>query len=280
MCITITYSVRKTNHNRIPEHTWYTTVYMEEIKTKHGIFTVNEATDPWFAHSLKKHQTQLDDIDCALTWVTPSSVVVDVGAHVGLFTIPIAKHVAHIHAIEPNTKTFALLEQNIERNGITNATLHNVIIADAHKTFSESTDAPGAETQYHESATGKQGVPLHTIVDQVDFIKIDVEGMELSVLRGAQSLINKHKPIILFEVNKKALDDHHVDRSELNKFFTHNQYQLYRIENGSLHELFSLQQSIFMNVLAIPRSTQVTATNKYVYALRQLIRRIRTRLHM
>ena len=61
---------------------------MNLINTKYGTLAVDEKKDAWFVRSLQKHASQIDDIDLSLQWISADSIVVDVGAHVGLFTIP------------------------------------------------------------------------------------------------------------------------------------------------------------------------------------------------
>ena len=84
---------------------------MSFINTKYGTLAVDEKKDAWFVRSLQKHSTQIDDIDLVLQWISEDSIVVDVGAHVGLFTIPFAKKARHVYAIEPNKDSRIFLEK-------------------------------------------------------------------------------------------------------------------------------------------------------------------------
>lgn len=253
---------------------------MNVVNTKYGTLAVDEQNDAWFVKSLQKHDTQIDDIDVALSLVSKDSIVVDVGAHVGLFTIPLAKKVEHVYAIEPNKVSRGFLEQNIVDNGVASkVTVFPFVITNSKKNFLQSENLPNAETQYRENNSDQEGVlgnSLDTVVDKVDFIKIDVEGMEPEVLQGSSSLVDKWKPFIFIEINNKALSDHKYKRSDIECFFKKKKYNMYRVEDSKMHKLFSLNQSIFMNVLAVPAGTKIVATNPFIYFIKQIKRRIMT----
>ena len=163
--------------------------------------------------------------------VHPGDVVVDVGAHIGTETVPLAKRVGssgHVIAFEPQKHLFHLLCTNVTLNGLGNVT-------PVHGGVGESDSWMEVPTQHY----GKPGnfgavtlrpVPIDNLnkgfsvdsVNQVqcwrldDFlagdervqlIKIDVEGMELEVLCGAQELITRCRPIIYCEMNQKTTGD-------------------------------------------------------------------------
>ena len=79
------------------------------------------------------------------------------------------------------------------------------MIADATKNFLKSNDLPNAKPSITKliRGVGVIGQPLDAVVDKVNFIKIDVEGMEPEVLRGSSSLIDRWKPIIFIEINSR-----------------------------------------------------------------------------
>lgn len=246
------------------------------ISTSWGVFAVDPQHDVWFAHALSRHDWQASGVEAALQWINADSVVVDVGAHVGTFTVPFARKAAFVYAIEPTESSRKLLEENVERNGVTDkVSVLGVAASSAEGTFQKAVNLPPAETQYYESTEGIQGFPLDILVPRVDFLKIDVEGMELAVLTGARRLIETYQPVIFFEVNKKALDAHRVPRRVLGRYLRSRGYVFYRVEEGNLKKLFSLSQSVFMNVLALPRGVTTKATGRVPYLFSQVRRRLR-----
>tara|TARA_Y100001954_G_scaffold34453_1_gene32838 strand:+ start:512 stop:1228 length:717 start_codon:yes stop_codon:yes gene_type:complete len=66
--------------------------------------------------------------------------------------------------------------------------------------------------------------------DRVDMIKIDVEGAELEVLKGAKKIIEKFHPIIVFEHGLGASDHYNTSPEDILSFFDYHQYQLFTLK--------------------------------------------------
>ena len=66
--------------------------------------------------------------------------------------------------------------------------------------------------------------------DRVDMIKIDVEGAELEVLKGAKKIIEKFHPIIVFEHGLGASDHYNTSPEDILSFFDDHQYQLFTLK--------------------------------------------------
>lgn len=151
--------------------------------------------------------------------VLPSeAVVLDVGANLGLLAIGFARLAPNgrIIAFEPSPTTFQNLEKNVEMAKADNVTTMNVALSDG-KGELEFFDSPwfSAGSFVKEatlSATVHRGsilVPARTVdevVDELgltrlDVVKIDVEGHELRVLRGAMGTLAQFHPTVLIEMN-------------------------------------------------------------------------------
>ena len=155
----------------------------------------------------------------------PSSgtVVVDAGANSGCFTVRAALLVGEggrILAFEPSTSNFKLLQENVSLNHLTNVTLFHCGLGESE---GEATlnlyDDPGGNTFLpardedgeRMSAIGKERTKLRTIdgvvselgVDRVDLLKIDTEGFELPILKGAQKVIRSYHPRIVGEAHSE-----------------------------------------------------------------------------
>lgn len=130
------------------------------------------------------------------------SIVLDVGANIGVLTRLFAERSAHVHAFEPALRALPLLRANAPDN----ATVHPVAVGNHEGTVrfaeNESLDM---------SCVAQDGieVPVATIDSfalDADFIKIDVEGYEVEVLQGAKKTIARREPLIMFEaLNEMAL---------------------------------------------------------------------------
>ncbi|MCR9255447.1 MAG: FkbM family methyltransferase [Alphaproteobacteria bacterium] len=137
----------------------------------------------------------------------PGDVAIDVGAHIGTMTIPMAKKVGAegvVVAYEPQRNMNQILGANAQLNGLTNVfTLHAAAgefpgeIIVPHLTYDE--DANYGALALGEYTSG-EAVPLSSIdaleVNKCKVIKVAAEGMELDALRGAESTIRRLMPYI------------------------------------------------------------------------------------
>ena len=150
--------------------------------------------------------------------------VIEIGANQGYFTNLFQKLVGKngaVHAFEPIPATFELLKESIS-NYPKNYFLHNL------GTGAENLDSVefhlpvndhGQATMSPHALDSWQNQEIHKIIckvvrlddfepiknlEKVDFIKLDAEGAELPSLRGAQSLLAKHKPILFSKAAKNG----------------------------------------------------------------------------
>jgi FkbM family methyltransferase len=147
---------------------------------------------------------------------------VDVGANVGLYSVLIAKLISgRVLAIEPTRQAFELLTRNLERNDVGTKVICDQAVASDSRGETFITVCIGREEYStvgspHEAADGveteQQRVRAVTIDDECErlglipgFIKIDVEGFEYQVLKGALNTLRKHRPVLLIEVNHALL---------------------------------------------------------------------------
>lgn len=129
------------------------------------------------------------------------ATVIDVGANIGALTVPIAGIVGesgHVHAIESDRDTFNVLCANLALNGIRNVRPLNALVG--------STDVP---TQGESGASAQTSVGAFDAVAAVaidslpleacDFVKVDVDGGELDVLKSGEMQIERFRPLLYFE---------------------------------------------------------------------------------
>jgi FkbM family methyltransferase len=161
------------------------------------------------------------------------TTAIDVGANVGLFTVPLARAVGsggRVVAIEPDPENVARLEANLRLNRLANVLVQRVAAADGE---GEAELHVANDPAFHSTVAVHAGrevgrtlrVPttrLDTIwmrlgQPAVSAIKIDVEGAELAVLRGAETLLRETRPTLLLEANTagelRALTDWLAQRS-------------------------------------------------------------------
>ena len=171
--------------------------------------------------------------------IGPDDRVIDVGANIGSIAIPIANFIkpsGKIYAFEPGDETFDRLQRNVNLNADLTDVLIPVNLGLSNKTeekyWKEDQLNRGNASFNDTEGTIKKLITLdsflaQTDVTKIDFIKIDVEGMELEVLEGAKISIIYHKPIIYFEswVGLSKLNDQKL--LDIEKFLTSESYCLY-----------------------------------------------------
>lgn len=205
-----------------------------------------------------------------------SKVIFDVGANIGSYTKMIKKHYpdSQVYSFEPHPKTFKNLTQNIQSEKY----VHTINSAIGSKEGNlELYDHKGLEGSEHASLDKnifekmyKTEIEVHHVkVETIDsfcrnnqikiitFLKIDVEGLEMEVLKGAKQMIaNGSIECIQFEFNTNNA----FTKTSLNDFLQYlEQYTLYRIlpdgiiniseEEPLLQELYA-----FQNILAIRKN--------------------------
>jgi FkbM family methyltransferase len=152
---------------------------------------------------------------------SPDAVVLDVGAHCGTYAINLAPHSQHVYAFEPQRTTFYAL-----CGGVALSTLAHKVTCLQLALGSEEQVGPqpllirsvdGGGSSLHASVAGASPLGRETVEvktldgcvaagllplgSRVGFVKLDVEGNELQVLRGARETLRAHHPKVLFEAN-------------------------------------------------------------------------------
>jgi FkbM family methyltransferase len=153
----------------------------------------------------------------------PGMTFVDIGANEGVFTLLAAAAVGpsgSVHAFEPSPREGARLRSNVELNRFTNVHVHALALGSKTGVATLNVagpDHPGHNTlgafSYAESSHQSVEVPLVTLDDvleredvtQLDVVKIDVEGSETAVIRGARRTLERFRPTIVVEAFEPAL---------------------------------------------------------------------------
>ena len=181
-------------------------------------------------------------IERFLSWLAPESVFYDVGANVGYFSFLASTviHSGHVIAFEPMAANLAIFEEhlrlNSRRNGASKIELLPYAVADCAKTV-EFTNHPrftGSNTYVDSSFLGTEVARVQVQCCSVDdlvaagrpaptVLKIDVEGAEFDVLRGAAKTIKATLPHILIATHDVHLPG--VDR-QCTEFLQSLGYQL------------------------------------------------------
>jgi FkbM family methyltransferase len=146
---------------------------------------------------------------------TESGTVIDVGAHLGFYSLHVANRLGakgRVVAIEPHPLRFGFLNENVALNRIVNVVCLPYAVGDHSGSATlydvDSSIGPHATDASLEPSRGTRfEVPLRTLdsicdehhLDSVILVKIDVEGHEARVIDGMSQLIQQQHPRIIFE---------------------------------------------------------------------------------
>ena len=181
-----------------------------------------------------RHGVELDLADSVLAGIRPyvaeDAVCLDVGANIGLYTLALAALApkGSVWAFEPGPATFGFLSRNIELNKLGHAHPVHAAVGDVTGTveFQDipfftagsflvmgepflTTEVLGSLCIKTPSVTIDQFVADQGL-DRLDFVKVDVEGGELSVLDGAVKTLAQHQPLVVLEFNSFGLSFHNA----------------------------------------------------------------------
>lgn len=193
------------------------------IKAKEGIMLVRKGdlVSDWLIERGTWDEHIVDVVD--LLPANRRRFAVDVGGHFGAVSIMLAKRFSWIAAFEPNDFSYNMLAANVAINGLHNVTLFNhglyasdvqlslgsasqqeiVFPVDENGNFDALATPNIASYAFTLNGSGEFSRPAKPLdafkFDNLDFIKIDVQGADGEVIRGAQNTIERCNPVIVFE---------------------------------------------------------------------------------
>lgn len=208
------------------------------FKTKYG-FKVKLELSEWIDFNIffwgyyEKYETRYfsKNIESGITFF-------DVGANVGYYTLMFSAKGCRCHSFEPVKSTFSKLLSNVELNPFSNATLNNFGISSncCSREINISPDACGNNSLENKFQTKQtEQITLKTLddyclennIDQIDLLKIDVEGHENEVLLGAGNLLYS------FKIKKIFIEINDVFHESVYQFLAQN-YDWYKFTNKGL----------------------------------------------
>jgi len=146
-----------------------------------------------------------------------SDIFLDIGAHVGIYSIKLASKVSKVIALEPEPKNYGFLYKNVFANNLRSKVIPLPIAASDKDGYSDLCVkiSSGAHT-LEDSLNCRRKVKIITLrvdtllrilkIDNVDIVKIDVEGHETRVINGMYRLLSSNSPrVLVIEISKKNL---------------------------------------------------------------------------
>ena len=198
------------------------------------------------------------------------SIFVDVGVNKGDFTLLAARIVGDsgkVIAFEPEPVNCHWIRKSIELNGYRNVTLYEAALSDSDGTAQlHLGEKSGWHTLLPERSSRNEGEitvitkKLDSVLEKrehkVDMLKIDVEGAELEVLKGAyKTLVNNRNVILLIDIHQQL----GVNPKELCEFLTELDFKIYEMKfpfktpaciDKHLHEILAHREGVNLDKLA------------------------------
>lgn len=180
--------------------------------------------------------------------------VYDVGAFEGIFALFFAREVGasgNVFAFEPRREAFDRIQDHLRLNHVRNVTARNVAVGETpgELTLVSARGLP-ARTSGHrgiqqELATSHEivetlTVPVISLDDEIssaslpepDFVKVDVEGMELEVLKGMRGTVERCRPRLYVEMHGEDAEGRRLNASQVVALLDEYGYSLRHVETG------------------------------------------------
>jgi len=207
--------------------------------------------------------------------IPADAVILDVGANVGSMTFRFARMASkgHVYAFEPTDYAHAKLLKNISLNPqfASRITPVQCFLADQNSRMHEmkayaSWKVDGSTPDMHPLHGGTikpaDSVPAVTLdhfclenaIQRVDLIKIDTDGHEYKVLKGACKTVKKYLPFVVFEIGGYVLDEQQIEFEQVYDYFENLGYSLLNARNG---QKITLQN--FTNQIPLRATTDIIA---------------------
>lgn len=213
----------------------------------------------YMQHAIYFHLTQHVDFDRRKLYslIQANFVCIDIGANIGETTLNFAQIAKNgkVYSFEPVPFLFEQLIKNISLNDYNNIAAFNIAIADNEEDLffemPSNKNSAGISLNKQQAGTAKRvvGTTLDNFIRQqniphIDFIKIDVEGFEYFVLKGATQTILQHRPILFIEIDNSYLSAKNTSEKEVLSYLQNKLgYTLYRINGIAQEKINNLENT-------------------------------------
>jgi FkbM family methyltransferase len=204
-----------------------------------------------------------------LAWLekalSPGSIFVDAGANIGIYTVAASRIVGdtgRVIAFEPSTQSFPILRRNIALNGLKNVLAFPFALGQTtgqcrlFRGPNPGLNSLGKDPSWEEEVEEIEMEQLDRVLDRtstsrVDVIKMDVQGAEELVLRGARRIVTSMRPLIIFEIFPEGTAPVGLSPFGAWEFLQSLDYKFFLVQRGTLCSITSPPAG--GNVVAIPR---------------------------
>jgi FkbM family methyltransferase len=209
-------------------------------------------------------------------FLKPGMVFLDAGANEGVYALLASARVGdtgRVYAFEPSSREFLRFSQNLALNSISNVTALAVALFDkdgVQELNIAEAEHGGQNTlgafAYKIASLGRERVTTRKVdsllreyrVRRLDLMKLDVEGAELWLLRGADRTLRKLRPVLLFEVSEPSLRNMGSSTDELLAFIRSFRYDVYVFDAQTGNPVPARPGELTSNMIAAPIGVRIS----------------------
>lgn len=150
------------------------------------------------------------EMDFLRHWLRPGMTVIDIGANLGVYSLPMARLVdrtGQVFAYEPGSEARGLLERSRELNAAENLHISPFALSDSERegrlVYGNSSELNALGDRGVGEVIGITSLDSEDVAQgwpAPDFVKIDAEGEEERILAGGRNFFARHSPLIMFEI--------------------------------------------------------------------------------
>lgn len=185
-----------------------------------------------------------------LEYAKEGDTVLDIGGNIGQTALFMAKKTAPggvVVSFEPFPETYKRFQTNLKLNpGIQNLLIENIALGNSHeklKMLAENTGNSGQNRILNEHSAANDVIevevmPLSSYLEskplaKIDLIKIDVEGFEYNVLKGASEVLRKYRPLLYIELSEKNLNQQGSSANQVVNLLNELSYNVTDVASGN-----------------------------------------------
>lgn len=193
----------------------------------------------------------------------PDSVILDVGAYIGQYTLLAAKYApkGQVIAFEPHPESFARLTAHLARNNLENVLALQKAVGQqagyaplhlSEQAFDSQIMSQQSNETIEVEMTTLDEITHGLELQNLDLVKIDVEGAEGAILRGAEQVLSRLRPLLIVEIDRSREKSWGDAPESVLGHLRQLGYTLYFLEGWDIKPLFPQHSIDYANVIAIP----------------------------
>jgi len=239
------------------------------VRLRFGVWWLTRVDD--VSKAILEERFENYEFNFVRRFLEPGMTVLDIGAHHGLYSLLSARMVGprgSVFSFEPSPREFRALRRHVRINFLLNIKLQPLALGDENETADLHVVDPALSGCNSLRSPGvlsnSAPIPVRVMrlddwaatqkVTRVDFVKLDVEGGELAVIRGARQLLRtKPRPVILAEVQDSRTSPWGYRAKEIVVALEELGYRWFQPSaDGSLREILPSQDFFDANLIAVP----------------------------